>query len=193
MDDQAQSISKNEQERILRQKSAGRRKIKKIILWVIILAAIAGGVYGFALLQKKADQNKPGVEYPNQGQAHISPGQSHEPYNSNPPTSGSHYAEAAAWGIYDKELSDEQLIHNLEHGGIWISYKDLNNQELVNKLKDIADDYSIKVIMTPRPQNDSAIAAAAWQRLLKLDSFDEKQIKSFIKAFINKGPEQVPY
>lgn len=193
MDDQIENISKNEQERILRQKSAGRKRVKKIVVWVVILAAIAGGVYGLVFLQKKSDQNKPGVEYPNQGQAHIPPGQPHEPYNSNPPTSGSHYAEAAAWGIYDKELSDEQLIHNLEHGGVWISYRDAADGGLVEKLKSIADDYSIKVIMTPRPQNDSAITVAAWQRLLKLDAFDEKQIKSFIKAFINKGPEQVPY
>src|SRR3990167_5916853 len=186
-------LSKSEQERISRQKSVGFRKLRKAIIWIIVLAVIAGGVYGLVFLQKKTNQNKPGVEYPDQGQDHIAPGAPHDQYNSNPPTSGPHYAEAAAWGIYDKELPDEQLIHNLEHGGIWISYKDPNNTQLISELKDIVDDYSIKVIMTPRPQNDSPIVVAAWRRLLKLDSFDEKQIKSFIKAFINKGPEQVPF
>lgn len=188
-----QQLSKSEQEYQARLKVAKFRKLKTLFIWIIVLAVIAGGVYGLVILQQQANKNKPGVEYPDQGQQHIAPGQTHDPYNSNPPTSGPHYEQPAPWGVYDKELPDEQLIHNLEHGGIWISYKPGLDEEAINQLKDITDDYSVKLIMTPRPQNDSSVAVAAWQRLLKLDSFDKDQIKSFIKAFINKGPEKVPF
>lgn len=176
----------------MRLRAARREKLKKIIIWVLILGVIAGGSVWLVRYSKKSAAEKPGEEIPVLGQGHVAPGEAHEEYNSNPPTSGSHYAVPADWGIYDQELPDEQLIHNLEHGGIWLSYKDPADTEIVSALKELVADYPTKVILTPRPRNDALIAAAAWGRLLKLESVDEKLIKQFIKAFINKGPELVP-
>lgn len=188
-----QNLSKSEQERQARFSSLRKRRFRNALIWLLVVAAIAGGAYWTVKYSKKSESRKPGEAIPDLGRNHIAVGTSHDPYNSNPPTSGPHYEEWAKWGIYDEKLLDEQLIHNLEHGGIWISYRDKDNQDLINKLKDIAEDYSIKVILTYRPENDVPIALAAWTRLLKLENFDEKQIKNFIKAFINKGPEQVPF
>lgn len=193
MNGQTENLSKGEQERLERLRSSRGRMIKRIIIWLAVVAAIGYATYWIIDYSRKAEGDKPGEAIPDQGALHIAIGQEHEPYNSNPPTSGPHYAAPAKWGIYDTPLPDEQLIHNLEHGGIWISYRDAGDAELIAKLKDIAEDYTIKVIMAPRPENDSPMALAAWTRLLKLDTFDEKQIKAFIKAFINKGPEQVPF
>lgn len=188
-----QNLSKSEQERLSRLSSSRLRKIRNAVIWLLIVAAIAAGAYWVVQYSKKSESRKPGEAVPDLGRNHIAVGTSHEPYNSNPPTSGPHYEQSAKWGIYDEKLPDEQLIHNLEHGGIWISYRDKDNQDWIGKLKNITDDYSVKVILTYRPENDAAIALAAWTRLLKLESFDEKQIKDFIRALINKGPEQVPY
>ncbi len=185
--------SKGERERQERFQSSRRKKLIRTGLWLVFLAAVVAGSYGVIGYSKKSESRKPGEAVADQGALHIGIGQEHPPYNSNPPTSGPHYAEPANWGLYDTPLPDEQLIHNLEHGGIWISYRDVANQELVNQLRDIVGNYSVKVIVTPRPQNDSEIAVAAWGRLLKLEEFDGSQIKDFIKAFINKGPEQVPF
>lgn len=43
-------------------------------------------------------------------------------YNSNPPTSGSHFPLWAKRGVYKTPLSDGYLIHSLEHGYVVISY-----------------------------------------------------------------------
>lgn len=43
-------------------------------------------------------------------------------YNSNPPTSGRHFASWAKRGVYDRVLSDGYLIHALEHGYVILSY-----------------------------------------------------------------------
>lgn len=86
---------------------------------VVVILIIAGGLF-FVIRQLTAPL--PGTAYQIQGREHISVGASHLPYNSSPPTSGPHYGNPAPWGIYDHELPDEQLVHNLEHGGIWISY-----------------------------------------------------------------------
>ncbi|MBI4050336.1 MAG: DUF3105 domain-containing protein [Candidatus Doudnabacteria bacterium] len=186
------SLSKGEQERQARLAAVRRAKLKKIVIWLTILVLLIGGSWWLVGYSRQAALEKPGEEIVDQGRAHIQPGEEHEQYNSNPPTSGSHYAQAADWGVYDQELPDEQLIHNLEHGGIWISYKDPSQTALVNALKEIVQDYPTKVILTPRPANDAAIAMAAWGRLLQLDAVDEKEIKAFIKAYMNRGPEFVP-
>lgn len=194
MNDSNGELSKSEQERIGRQKGARSRKARKFIMWVLALAVVAAGIYGLVFWSKKMSRNKPGDQVPEMASRdHLPPGSPRPDYNSNPPTSGNHYAQPANWGIYAEPLPDEQLVHNLEHGGIWISYRDQGNAELAAQLKSIAEDYTLKVIITPRPQNDSQVAVAAWGRLLKLENFDEEQIRGFIGAYINRGPEQVPF
>ncbi|HSI20692.1 MAG TPA: DUF3105 domain-containing protein [Verrucomicrobiae bacterium] len=124
-----------------------------------------------------------------QGQQHIEVGAAHDPYNSNPPTSGPHYVTPSAPGIYDTELADETLVHNLEHGYVWISYKPGSvDEETIKNIANLARPYT-KVIVTARSANDTPIAVASWGKLLKLDSYDQLKIKSFIVANRFKAPE----
>lgn len=131
-----------------------------------------------------------GQEFSNQGQTHINNGAAHDPYNSNPPTSGSHYTQPANWGVYQTPLMDEQALHNLEHGGIWISYKNIDD-DTKGKLETIAKANGGSIIMSPRETNDSKIALASWTRLEKLDAYDEGKVLEFIKANKNKSPEPI--
>ncbi|HEV8601397.1 MAG TPA: DUF3105 domain-containing protein [Patescibacteria group bacterium] len=164
----------------------------KIILTYLIAVLIFAGL-GFFLFTKsqKVPTNLPGEAIPELGREHIPQGSTDHPaYNSNPPTSGQHWPQPAAWGDYDLTLPDEQLIHNLEHGGIWIAYKSDLDSSSIAQLKDFAKRYR-KIIVEPRDANDSNIALAAWGRLLKLDKYDEGAIVRFIEAFHDKGPEKV--
>lgn len=126
-----------------------------------------------------------------QGQQHIQSGEAHPAYNSNPPTSGWHYPQPAPWGIYQEILPDETVIHNMEHGGIWISYRNVKDQETIRQLEDIARRYPDHVIMTYRPTDDTSIVIAAWGRLLTLDTLDSQQIYNFINRYRLHGPENV--
>ncbi len=174
----AQELERKKRQRI-------RRNLVTAAVTTAIAAVIALGVWA-------AVRPKPGVAISDQGRVHISQGESHPPYNSNPPTSGWHLPAPAPWGFYPSELPDELVVHNLEHGGIWISYKEPNNTQLVDKLEALSKQFPKKVIISLRRKNDSRIAVAAWDRLLKLDAYDEKQILAFIYAFRNRGPEDVP-
>lgn len=128
-----------------------------------------------------------------QDPAHIVEGESHPPYNSNPPSSGWHYAQPAPWGIKDQAVVDETLIHNLEHGGVWVAYHpERVDAATVEKLKEIARGFPSKVILSPRPANDAPIALVSWGRLTKLESFDEEKIREFMTNNRNKGPERIP-
>ena len=132
------------------------------------------------------------VAYPVQGQDHVQPGDGHPAYNSNPPTSGWHYPQDAPLGVYTDPLADETLVHNLEHGHIWLSYRDADGQDALNLLREIQSRYPQHVIVTARPQNDSRIAAAAWGRLLTLEELDADQLYAFVLRHRNRAPENIP-
>ncbi len=114
-------------------------------------------------------------------------------YNSNPPTSGPHYDQTARSGFRTEEISDGHIIHNLEHGDIWISYRPGVSEEVKDQLRQFG---SAKVIITPRSDNETDIALAAWGRLdvfdLEDDLVPEQRIEDFIKRYIGRGPERVP-
>jgi hypothetical protein len=131
------------------------------------------------------------VEYPTQGRDHIEVGDPHDPYNSNPPTSGPH-ASPLRTDTYTRQYPDENLIHNLEHGHIWLSYQDEGDSETIDLLRSIQSQFPSSVIVTFRPNNDARIAVAAWQRLLKLEEPDENQIMAFISRYRDKAPESGP-
>ncbi len=163
-------------------------KPEKIMWRILAIAAAAGAVYGLAIiLSRDGAGERPGQAFSSQGEQHIAVGSAHPEYNSNPPTSGWHYAAPANWGVYEKELPDEQILHNLEHGGIWISYKGIDDATKA-ELERISRTDS-KIIVTPRSANDSAIALVSWGRLQKLTQFDAVAIMNFIKANKNKSPE----
>ncbi len=181
-------LQKQEKQRV-REIKQGYRLAKNISFWTIVLLIIGSLGYGVVYLAARPEKPIPGIAFPILGREHIPVGTYHSEYNSNPPTSGSHYAKEAAWGVYQNELPDEQLIHNLEHGGIWISYKPDIDQEIKTELESIGNRYKKSVIVAPRVKNDSMIALASWGRLEKLDTFDEVEIINFIDANKNKSPE----
>lgn len=141
------------------------------------------------------------------GRQHIASGTPGSGYNSNPPTSGVHWQGPAKNGVYGSPLPDEQAIHNLEHGYVWISYwpksvslqategaapKEGLSDEDLNKIVEIVKDDDWKIILSPREANDKKIALAAWGRVLNLDTFDPDKIKDFVKTYRNRGPEKTP-
>jgi hypothetical protein len=162
--------------------------IKKTCIWLIIFVIISAGIWLLTRNIAPAGDDY-SQAFPILGRVHIGDG-SHATYNSNPPTSGDHYAEAAQVKFYDRELPDEQLVHNLEHGHIWISYKPNLSHDAVEVIKNLSGG---SVIATERSENDTDIAVAAWGRLDKFNiesgGLDISRIKDFISRYRNRGPE----
>lgn len=134
----------------------------------------------------------PGIRFPDLGQEHVEVGTS-VTYNSNPPTSGPHYPYPAAWGIYKDRPADGFLVHNLEHGGVIISYnpKQIKDQEL-SQLRQQArslSNFNGRIILTPRLNLDTAIALTAWNYLQELDRYNSTAVKVFYDTHIVRAPE----
>lgn len=160
-------------------------------LWILALVVIG---YGIFLLAQTAgpDGEDFSTRYEIQGRDHIADGTSHLPYNSNPPSSGWHYASPARGGFYEESLPDERVIHNLEHGDIWIAYRSDISGEAKEILESFARQY---IVVSPRSLNDGDISLVAWGRVDTFDIengvIDEGRIKDFIKRYDNRGPEKV--
>lgn len=170
-----------------------RRRAKAVLVIGSALLALGLAIFGFSFLGRRPAEGGPGESIPDQGAQHVAIGTPFN-YNSNPPTSGPHFANPAEWGVYTEEIHDQILIHNLEHGGIWVSYRPGVASRTVERLEAIAKEYGRKMIMAPRQANDTDIALAAWNHLDKFSAaeFSEERVRSFIKAYRNRGPEFVP-
>ena len=181
-------------EQITPKKEAGHRNLWIALLGVLVL--LIAGFLVWAYLNNRATQLGPdhSQSFAILSRDHINPGDPHPPYNSNPPTSGWHYPNPADETFYDHSLPDEQVVHNLEHGDIWISYRHGVSQDVVSALKSLAGGY---VIVTERDTDDHDVALAAWGRLdtfnLENGKLDMKRVQDFITRYKNQGPEKVPH
>ena len=176
-----------------RNQETGKRSIKKTALLTLCILAIAGAAGAFFLFAPERQAPRPDFSQAitDEGRAHVSEGTDVQ-YQSNPPTSGDHWAEPLADGIYDIEKPDEAIVHSLEHGRVWISYKPSIPDQTKKALEDLLKKYN-GTVLTPRSANNTDIALAAWDRLdafnLNADgTFDESRITDFIKRWRNKAP-----
>ena len=190
------SKSAKRRKRRLEARATERRQRGK---WIWIGVAVIGvllliGVVAWSV--QKANQPVFGEAVPIQGQQHIALDQSHPPYNSDPPTSGWHYAEPAEAGFYESSLPDEQLVHNLEHGHVIISYdcaRVADCEDVKTELRGLVDRFQRwKIVAVARENADAAIALTAWGRIDKMDSYDEDRVDAFVKRWRNRGPEDTP-
>jgi hypothetical protein len=135
------------------------------------------------------------------GAAHsvTDPGGTSDAWNTDPPTSGPHYGVAAIFGIYEEPLEMARLVHNLEHGGVFILYGDEVPSATVDELRGFYDDHKAGTLMAPLPRLGDEFALGAWNAdpgetgnayLAKCTSFDDAAVSDFFSAFQFRGPER---
>jgi hypothetical protein len=119
-------------------------------------------------------------------------------YNSNPPTSGLHYADEANAGFYDENIYTypaAYLVHNLEHGYVIFWYNcDLLDEsactELKSQIRTVMDELGgTKLIGYPWDSLEVPLVITSWGRLEKFESFDAEKAKAFYRANLNRAPE----
>jgi hypothetical protein len=132
------------------------------------------------------------------GDHSVSPGGISGKWNTDPPTNGPHYGVAAIFGIYEDELELARVIHNLEHGGIYILYGDEVPNATVRQLEAFYDSHKTGTVMAPLARLGDEFALGAWVaeggdakgQLAKCKAFDEGAVSSFFGAFQFLGPER---
>ncbi len=170
--------------------------------FLVLIAVLVIGTFGFIAINQKSKPKGAiiGISHSSLGGDHIARGQSHKPYNSEPPSSGPHYSDQGAptpWGVYTEELPDEVFLHNEEHGGVVMTYNPkLLPADQLKKLQNLfAPPYSnktfspSKAIVTPRSKDTHAIEIASWTYTLNLDQYDEATLIKYYYQHEGKSPE----
>ncbi len=172
--------------------------MSKTIIGVLVGAVLL--LVGMAVFLPKKEVVRIGQQYESEGQQHLSSvDQEHAAYKTDPPTSGAHYIQPAAWGTSESEIPDEQLVHNLEHGGVVITYKPDLPEDAIDTLRVVAANLTMrdsqtsnkgfKVVLAPRKANKTAVQLSAWRYNLELNSVDQNKIQEFYRDRPNIAPE----
>ena len=135
----------------------------------------------------------------------LTPGGTSADWNTDPPVAGAHYGQAAVFGIYSEQLEEARVVHNLEHGGIFIQYGSDVPETTVAELESFYNGHQTGTIMAPLPSLGDKIALGAWVvrdeefekqpalgrgYLAKCKTFDAGAFTSFYDAFQFRGPER---
>ena len=86
-------------------------------------------------------------------------------------------------GIYDQPVPNENAVHSLEHGAVWVTYDAADGQRAASSTRSSAQLPSSYVILSPYEGMDSPIMLSAWNAQLKLDSADDPRVSEFLTAY----------
>lgn len=188
----------------LRRKERARERRNKtitVVVCAVIFTALAGGT-GYLLVTIKGDEQK---EEKKQETARSTPikgektwdklSRNHvaEPvsYPMAPAAGGDH---AQAWmncdgDVYAKEVGQENAVHALEHGAVWVTYNDKAPAADVKTLKETVSKtpYSL---LSPHSEQKSPITVTAWGKQLALNSASDPRFDTFLTKYVQG--EQTP-
>jgi Protein of unknown function (DUF3105) len=181
---QRQARKENRHEAQHKKKTASAAQ--RAVIYVVGALLVAGAgywVYG------RWSEGSPGQFVKSLGNRHVSESEvGLTTYNSDPPSSGPHVPQIAAWGIHPQPIPKEYQVHNLEDGGVAVQYNcpagEASCKTLIDQLTEIVRKYD-HIVLAPYPGMSNKIALTAWTRIDKFDEFDEKRIVRFIEAYIH--------
>lgn len=108
-------------------------------------------------------------------------------YAETPPVGGTHNPRWQNCGVYDAPIASEYAVHSLEHGAVWITYREGLPQDQVDQLKKLVDGQSY-ALLSPFPDLPSPIVASAWNNQLSVENAGDERLEQFIDKFEN-GPQ----
>jgi hypothetical protein len=102
-------------------------------------------------------------------------------YPMSPPAGGPHNPVWLNCGVYSEPVPNENAVHDLEHGAIWITYApDLPASDVDKLTARTPETYAV---LSPYPGLDSPIAVSAWGAQLKFTDPEDPALDSFIDRY----------
>jgi hypothetical protein len=135
------------------------------------------------------------------------------PYNTFPPSGGSHYPTPAIWGFYTTAVDPRYVVHNQEHGGVILWWGPEVPRSTVAELRSFYESQPVAVFGTPIAGLGKKLALTAWTadpaykgepglayrngnygigHVAVCPGFDEKAFTAFRNAYRGKSPQAFP-
>jgi hypothetical protein len=113
-------------------------------------------------------------------------------YAQSPPVGGPHDPVWQNCGFYKqpfytKPVRNENAVHSLEHGAVWITYSTDLPRDQLDQLRALAQSHTY-LLVSPYPGLDSPLVASAWGKQLALQEADDPDLERFVRAY-SQGPQ----
>jgi putative peptide zinc metalloprotease protein len=111
-------------------------------------------------------------------------------YPQSPPVGGAHAPVWQNCGFYSAPVANENAVHSLEHGAVWLAYRPGLPASDIDVLRKLAQGQTY-VLVSPFRSAQSPVVASAWGRQLRLSSTSDARLDRFVTAFrlSDRAPE----
>lgn len=106
-----------------------------------------------------------------------------------PPIGGDHDEIPQNCGYYTEPVRDENAVHSLEHGAVWVAYRDDVSAADKDRLRDLSEKNPY-LLVTPYTDLAAPVVATAWGVQLKVDSVEDERLEPFLVRYLEG--EQAP-
>jgi hypothetical protein len=89
--------------------------------------------------------------------------------------------------FYEEPIRNENAVHTLEHGAVWITYSPDLPQEQIDTIQEIVEGQDC-LLASPYSGLESPVVASAWGAQARLESADDPNLERFISSY-RKGPQ----
>jgi len=143
-----------------------------LTLTVLLASCNKGGgeIEGVKSFKNKGGDHKPGrVEYA-----------------QRPPAGGAHNPAWQNCGVYDRPVYDEYAVHSMEHGAVWITYKQGLPTSQVLQLKELVDGRTY-TLLSPHETQTAPVMISAWNKQLEVQDVNDPRLKQFLQKYEQGG------
>lgn len=102
-------------------------------------------------------------------------------YDPAPPPGGPHDPAWLDCGVYDEPVRDENAVHSLEHGTVWLTWDP--DQLGADEVSALAEQLPDEGILSPYPGQSAPVIATVWGARLELDGADDDRLALFVQEY----------
>jgi hypothetical protein len=155
------------------------------IIAALLVVAIGYGIWNWAD-DRSSNQavEKPVANYTYAGSQHSGEPQT---YSEHPPVGGVHNDVWQNCGYYALPINEENAVHSLEHGAVWITYDPSLPQDQIDRLKNLADEQDY-ILVSPMDGLPSPVVASSWNHQIQLEGANDADLMRFINDY-KQGPD----
>ena len=104
-----------------------------------------------------------------------------------PPSGGPHSEVWQSCGVYSSPVPTTQVVHSMEHGAVWITYRPDLPQSQVDTLVSQVRGHDYR-LLSPMNDLDAPVVLTAWGLQLELNDVADPRLEQFLAKY-TAGPQ----
>jgi hypothetical protein len=169
---------------------AGSPQVKRIIiaLGALVLIALLGWQFWKAQQPPRGDDPHNDIPALKATKYYDFAGGDHRDgaikYAQVPPVGGPHNPTWLACGAYAEPVPNQNAVHDLEHGTVWITYRpDLGPADVASLQSRLETLKSKKWMLSPYPGLPTPVVVTVWNAQLDLNGADDPRLPTFLDFY----------